>query len=88
MRISTTMPHPSPGQNPAERASKTLIFSAASDSFNLLVRALKTQGRLEILSRPQVTTTDGQQAQVVVGQFVPYVTGASIDVAGGAGRYL
>jgi type II secretory pathway component GspD/PulD (secretin) len=58
------------------------VFSAASDSFNLLVRALKTQDRLDVMARPQVTTTDGQQAQVVIGQFVPYVTGASISSLG------
>ena len=58
------------------------VFSAASNSFNLLVRALKTQGRMEILSRPQVMTTDNQVAQIVVGQFVPYVTGAQISNLG------
>ncbi len=32
------------------------VFSAASDSFSLLIRALATQGRVDILSRPQVMT--------------------------------
>ena len=39
------------------------VFSAASDSFNLLIRALKMQGRLDVLSRPQVMTLDNQPAQ-------------------------
>src|SRR5262249_18676679 len=44
------------------------VFSAASDSFNLLVRALKTQGRIDIMARPQIMALDNQQAQIVIGQ--------------------
>jgi general secretion pathway protein D len=58
------------------------IFSASSDAFSLLVRALKTQGRLDVLSRPQVTTLDQQTANVAVGQIVPYVTGTVISGTG------
>lgn len=56
------------------------VFSAASDSFNLLVRALKSQGRIDILSRPQVMTLDNQAAQVAVGQSVPIVLGSAVTV--------
>jgi type II secretion system protein D len=58
------------------------VFSASSQDFNLLVRALKTQGRIDILTRPQVTATDNQQAQVVVGQSVPFVDGATSNSIG------
>lgn len=57
------------------------VFSAASDTFSLLIRALKTQGRIDILSRPQITTTDNQQATILVGQYFPYVTGNTITTA-------
>jgi len=57
------------------------VFSAASDSFNLLIRALRTQGRIEVLSRPQITTTDNQQATILVGQYFPYVTGSTVTTA-------
>src|SRR5262249_23036334 len=40
------------------------VFSAASNTFNLLIRALKTQGRIEILSWTQIQTTDNQTALV------------------------
>src|SRR5262249_46722976 len=40
------------------------VFSAANESFNLLVRALKQQGRVDILSRPQVMTLDNQEANI------------------------
>src|SRR5204863_512679 len=48
-----------------------LVFSAQSNSFNLLIRALKTQGRLDVLSRPQVMTLDNQTAAVNIGQEFP-----------------
>ncbi len=58
------------------------VFSAASDSFNLLVRALKTQGRLDVLSRPQVMTLDNQTANLLVGQNFPIVTSSNVTSTG------
>lgn len=55
------------------------VFSAASNSVNVLVRALRTQGRLEVLSRPQIVTRDNQQALISVGQQVPIVTGSTLS---------
>jgi general secretion pathway protein D len=53
------------------------VFSAASQSFNLLIRALATQNRIDVLSRPQITTADNQQASIQVGQNFPYITGTT-----------
>ncbi|VTS06166.1 secretin N-terminal domain-containing protein [Tuwongella immobilis] len=58
------------------------VFSAASDSFSVLIRALKVQGRIDILSRPQVQTTDNQTGFIQVGQSFPFVTGANITQLG------
>jgi len=58
------------------------VFSAASDSFNLLIRALKTQGRLDVLSRPQVMALDGQTALINVGREVPIVTSSNVTATG------
>jgi type II secretion system protein D len=55
------------------------IFSASSESFNVLIRALKTQNRIDILSEPVLVTTDNQAARVSVGQEVPYVSNTSIS---------
>src|SRR5262249_26775339 len=55
--------------------------SATSDTFNLLVRALKQQGRIDVLTRPTVMTLDNQAAQVAVGQSVPYTTGSATAAA-------
>jgi type II secretory pathway component GspD/PulD (secretin) len=58
------------------------VFTAASNSFNLLIRALKVQGRIDILSRPQLTTLDNQTANILIGQSVPYSTGSSVTGTG------
>src|SRR5262249_7027374 len=57
------------------------VFSAASNTFNLLIRALKTQGRIDVLSRPQIQTTDNQTALINVGMDIPYIAGSSTAAA-------
>ncbi|MBI1832567.1 MAG: hypothetical protein HYR84_14090, partial [Planctomycetes bacterium] len=60
-----------------------LVLSAGSDTVNVLIRALRTQGRINVLSRPQVMTLDNQTALVQLGAKIPYVSGApTITTAG------
>ncbi|MEK7851969.1 MAG: secretin N-terminal domain-containing protein [Deltaproteobacteria bacterium] len=42
-----------------------------------LVRALQTEGDVNVLSTPHLLTTDNQKAEIVVGENVPFVTGQS-----------
>jgi hypothetical protein len=69
------------------RASTTnglggFVFSAANDTFTLLIRALKVQGRIDILSRPQVQVMDNQQAQINVGQLFPLAGPTTLTAQG------
>ena len=50
------------------------VFSAASESVNVLVRALERESRLEVLARPHIQTMDNQPGFIQVGQRVPYIT--------------
>ncbi len=50
------------------------VFSAASESVNILVRALERESRLEVLARPQIMTMDNQPGFIQVGERVPYIT--------------
>ncbi len=59
-----------------------LVFSAASDTVNVLVRALKTQSRTDILSRPQLTIVDNQTGFFQVGQSYPLLQGAILSGVG------
>ncbi|WP_442485290.1 secretin N-terminal domain-containing protein [Aeoliella sp. SH292] len=58
------------------------VFSASSNSVSTLLRALQESRRLEVLSRPQITALDNQQAIIQVGQRVPRVQGTSITTFG------
>jgi general secretion pathway protein D len=64
------------------RSNGGFVFSAANDTFNLLIRALKTQGRVEVLSRPQLTLLDNQFGTFQVGQQFPRPAGSTNTQAG------
>ncbi|TVS09220.1 MAG: hypothetical protein EA424_27630 [Planctomycetaceae bacterium] len=57
-----------------------LVLSASSHSVSVLIRALQEQGRLQILSRPTITTLDSQPASINVGARVSRLAGTSIGV--------
>ncbi len=57
-----------------------LLLSASSDSFSLLIRALKAQGRVDVLSRPSLTLTDNQTGFFQVGQQFPIITGTTVNL--------
>jgi len=56
-------------------------FSAAvtGSDFSFLLRALKQQGKLEVLSRPQIVTSDNKPASINIGQRVPLVEQTRLD---------
>lgn len=58
------------------------IFSAQSESFNLLVRALKAQGRIDILSQPLLHVSDNQTGYINVGQSFPTPTNSTQTLTG------
>ncbi len=49
-------------------------LSVSSLDFELLVRALEVQGRLEVLSRPQILVNDNERAEIQVGETIQLVT--------------
>lgn len=50
-----------------------LVLSASSESVAILVRALQEARRLDILSRPVVTTQNNIPGRISVGQLVPFI---------------
>ena len=57
-------------------------FSVTGGSFQSLLRALQSQGRVEMLSRPTVLATDNQIARINIGQRVPFVTSSRVTEGG------
>jgi general secretion pathway protein D len=56
--------------------------------FGALLRALAKDAHTNIISTPSILTLDNQEAKIVVGQSVPFVTGkySNSESGGGAGK--
>jgi general secretion pathway protein D len=52
-------------------------ISSGGLSFLTLIRALSGDGDTNLLSTPSIVTLDNQEAEIVVGQNVPFITGQS-----------
>jgi type II secretion system protein D len=53
-------------------------FTISGEDFNFLLRALQTEGRLEVLSRPSIMVADNQEANITVGENVPVVNNVTV----------
>ncbi len=58
-------------------------FNSGSLNFAAVLRVLKGDGTTNILSTPTLVTLDNEEAEIVVGQTVPFVTGAFTSPGGG-----
>ncbi|GAB5404752.1 MAG: secretin N-terminal domain-containing protein [Aureliella sp.] len=52
-----------------------IVLSASSESVGVLLRALQTANRLQILNRPTITTLDNREGFALIGAKVPRVSG-------------
>jgi general secretion pathway protein D len=58
-------------------------FNSDTFNFGVLLRALQGDGSTNVLSTPSLLTLDNQEAEIVVGQNVPFLTGSFSTVSGG-----
>ena len=56
-------------------------FNSNNVNFGALIRALQGDGSTNVLSTPSLLTLDNQEAEIVVGQNVPFVTGSYSSVS-------
>lgn len=69
---------------PTEGAAGTgLVVQILEQDFTAAIRALETEGKLDVLSRPYILASDNQVASITVGQEVPFVTNSRITDEGG-----
>ncbi|WP_187275983.1 type II secretion system secretin GspD [Parahaliea aestuarii] len=52
-----------------------------ADETGLLIRALETSGAANILSKPTIVSLDNEEATILVGSNVPFITGSSTSSA-------
>ncbi|MEO4047265.1 type II secretion system secretin GspD [Pseudomonas sp. CAU 1711] len=62
------------------------IVGVGSDGFGALITALSSTGKSNLLSTPSLLTLDNQEAEILVGQNVPFQTGSYATSASGAGN--
>jgi general secretion pathway protein D len=51
-------------------------FDSASVNFAAVLRALESDSSTNILATPSIMTLDNQEAEIVIGQNVPFITGS------------
>jgi general secretion pathway protein D len=67
------------GGNPVSAIGDGITIGVGSDDgtrFAFLLKALNADAATNILSTPSIVTLDNQEAEIVVGQNVPFITGA------------
>jgi general secretion pathway protein D len=60
------------------------IIGIGSDSFGALITALSANSKSNLLSTPSLLTLDNQEAEILVGQNVPFQTGSYTTSTDGA----
>lgn len=63
----------------------TLGIFAAQSGLGALVHALESDSSANILSMPNLITLDNEEAKIIVGQNVPFITGQYTTAASGGG---
>jgi type II secretion system protein D len=57
-------------------------YTSASQHVSTVIRALRTEGKLNVLSSPKILALENKPAEISVGQDVPYVTNSRITTNG------
>jgi general secretion pathway protein D len=70
--------------NPGDGLSLGLLGAVGSTQIAVLVSALQGDSSSNILSTPSLLTLDNEEAEIVVGQNVPFIVGRSIEDSGQA----
>lgn len=66
------------------RGAVTIPGVGEITNLGFLARALETHANANVLSRPNIQTLDNEEAKFLVGQNVPFQTGAFTQATGGA----
>ena len=62
-------------------------FDNSRKAYGALIQALKTNTKSNLLSTPSIVTMDNEEAYIVVGQNVPFVTGSVTTNSTGINPY-
>lgn len=76
--------HLSVGRMNPEEGYGGLVLAAGNESLSVLLRALKANRKVNILSRPTIRTVHNRKASIQMGSQVPVVDGVSLGPTGTA----
>lgn len=69
-------------------ATEGLVTQVISGDLDVTLRALEENGKLNILSRPYIMTSNNQAAMINVGQDYPYITDSQTTTEGGVNNTI
>ncbi len=72
-----------PGLNIGIMKGRISVGGVNIINLGVLARALEADGNVNILSTPNILTIDNEEAKIVVGQNVPFITGTQTATTGG-----
>jgi general secretion pathway protein D len=58
------------------------LYQLSGKEFNVVLRAIAENGKLEVISRPTILARNNQQANIMVGQQVPLISNVRFDTIG------
>ena len=70
------------GNAAAGAANGGLVVSLVENNLTATLHALAVEGKVDVLSRPYILTSDNQQAQIVIGSEVPIITNSQLTDTG------
>jgi general secretion pathway protein D len=70
------------GNAASNAANGGLAVSVMESNVTATLHALATKGKLDVLSRPYILTSDNQEADILVGQEVPFISDTRTDSLG------
>ncbi len=69
--------------SPADKSGRLSIGTISSDDYSVLLEALDTVGRTNVLSRARITTLNNEEAEILVGPTEPYGTTTTTTLSAG-----
>jgi general secretion pathway protein D len=70
------------GAGGAAGAFGGFTFSITGEDFSFLLRALQSDGVLQVLSRPTILVANNEEANITIGDRVPFVRSSSVTDSG------
>ncbi|HUB26694.1 MAG TPA: secretin N-terminal domain-containing protein [Tepidisphaeraceae bacterium] len=59
-----------------------LVYTLLEHNVTATIQALQSEGKLDVLSRPYILTSDNQEATIVIGEEDPFISDTRVETTG------